>query len=88
MTAVDLVPGEQVIATRFVTPQQLAETREYQIPDELLAVTLSLSPDRALGGELSPGDLIAVIASFEPFEINGVEPSAGGSRCRGRGRSR
>jgi pilus assembly protein CpaB len=75
VTAVDLVPGEQVIATRFVTPQQLAETRDYQIPDELLAVTLSLSPDRALGGELSPGDLIAVIASFEPFEINGVEPS-------------
>ena len=75
VTAVDLVPGEQVIATRFVTPQQLAETQEYQIPDELLAVTLSLSPDRALGGEISPGDLIAVIASFEPFEINGVEPS-------------
>lgn len=76
VTAVDLVPGEQVIATRFVTPQELSQAREFEIPDELLAVTLSLSPDRALGGELSPGDLIAVIASFEPFELNGVEPSA------------
>lgn len=76
VTAVDLVPGEQVISTRFVTPQELSQAREFEIPDELLAVTVSLSPDRALGGELSPGDLIAVLATFEPFEINGVEPSA------------
>ncbi|MGI9610574.1 MAG: Flp pilus assembly protein CpaB [Acidimicrobiia bacterium] len=75
VTAVALVPGEQVIASRFITPQQFAEAEAFEIPDELLAVTLSLSPERALGGELAPGDLIAVIASFEPFDINGVEPS-------------
>ena len=75
VTAVALVPGEQVIASRFVTPQQFAEALEFEIPDELLAVTLSLSPDRAVGGELAPGDLVAVIASFGPFDINGVEPS-------------
>jgi pilus assembly protein CpaB len=75
VTSVALVPGEQVIASRFVTPQQFSETREFDIPDELLAVTLSLSPDRALGGELKPGDLVAVIASFGPFDIDGVEPS-------------
>lgn len=75
VTAVDLVPGEQVIASRFVTPQQFAETQAFTVPDDLLAVTLSLSPDRALGGELATGDLVAVIASFEPFDINGVVPS-------------
>jgi len=75
VTAVALVPGEQVIASRFITPQQFAEALEFEIPDELLAVTLSLSPDRAVGGELAPGDLVAVIASFGPFDINGVEPS-------------
>jgi len=75
VTSVALVPGEQVIASRFVTPQQFSETQEFDIPDELLAVTLSLSPDRALGGELKPGDLVAVVASFGPFDINGVEPS-------------
>ena len=75
VTAVALVPGEQVIASRFITPQQAAEAQEFQIPDELLAVTVSLAPDRALGGELTPGDLVAVIATFAPFEINGVEPS-------------
>ena len=79
VTAVDLVPGEQVLASRFVTPQQLAETREFTVPDDLLGVTVSLSPDRAVGGELAPGDLVAVIASFEPFDINGVVPSDDGS---------
>jgi len=75
VTAVALVPGEQVIASRFVTPQQFSETQEFAIPDELLAVTISLSPDRALGGELAPGDLVAVVASFAPFDVTGVDPS-------------
>ncbi|MBT8246952.1 MAG: hypothetical protein HKO63_12640 [Acidimicrobiia bacterium] len=75
VTAVDLVPGEQVIAARFVTPVQFSDAQEYVVPDDLLAVTLSLSPDRALGGELTPGNLVAVIASFEPFDITGVIPS-------------
>lgn len=75
VTAVDLVPGEQVIASRFVSPQQFVEAQQFDVPAELLAVTISLSPDRALGGELTPGDLVAVIASFGPFDINGVEPS-------------
>lgn len=75
VTAVALVPGEQVLASRFVSPQQFSEAQEFKIPDDLLGVTLSLSPDRAVGGELEPGDLVAVIASFEPFNINGVVPT-------------
>jgi pilus assembly protein CpaB len=75
ITAVDLVPGEQVIASRFTTPEVAAAASAFDIPDELLAVTISLEPARALGGELSPGDLVAVLASFEPFDISGVIPS-------------
>lgn len=75
VAAVDLVPGEQVIASRFITPQQLVEAQEFDVPDDLLAVTLSLSPARAVGGELKPGSLVAVIASFAPFDLSGVEPS-------------
>jgi pilus assembly protein CpaB len=75
VTAVDLVPGEQVLASRFITPQQFLEQEQYELPDDLLAVTLSLSPERAVGGELEPGDLVAVVASFAPFTIDGAEPS-------------
>lgn len=80
VTAVALVPGEQVIASRFITPQEFSEAQEFSLPDdvreEYLSVTIPLTPERAIGGELEAGDLVAVIASFEPFEINGVEPSA------------
>lgn len=69
VTSVALVPGEQVIASRFVTPQEFAEAEAFVIPDELLAVTISLTPERAFGGQLKPGDLVAVLASFEPFDL-------------------
>jgi len=71
--AVDLVPGEQLLASRFVTADNLAALDEYPLPDGLLEVTLSLSPERALGGALRPGDEVAVIASFAPFDLTAEE---------------
>jgi len=38
-------------------------------------VTVSLSPERAVGGELRPGEEVVVFASFQPFPLNAVEPS-------------
>jgi pilus assembly protein CpaB len=74
VTAVDLVPGEQVIETRFITPQTLEELDDIVVPDGLLEVTLSLTPERAVGGVLRPGDEVAVFASFEPFTLDATEP--------------
>jgi pilus assembly protein CpaB len=71
--AVDLVPGEQLLASRFVSAEEFVAADDFAVPDGLLAVTLSLSPDRALGGELHPGDEVAVIASFDPFTISEEE---------------
>lgn len=72
-TAVDLVPGEQLLASRFVTADDLAALDQYPLPDGLLEITLSLSPERALGGALRPGDEVAVIASFAPFDLAAEE---------------
>lgn len=72
--AVDLVEGEQLLLTRFETPSEIATETRVEVPPEFLQATLSLPPERAVGGRLVPGDLIAVIASFEPFELSGVEP--------------
>ena len=74
VTSVDLVVGEQVIEARFITPQTLEELDDIVVPDGLLEVTLSLSPERAVGGVLRPGDEVAVFASFEPFTIDAVDP--------------
>ena len=75
VAAVDLVPGEQLLSTRMILPAELVAQGEVEVPAGLLTTTVSLSPERAVGGSLVPGDLVAVVASFEPFNLGGVEPS-------------
>lgn len=75
VTSTDLLPGEQVVVSRFVTAESLATTTRIEAPSNMLEVTVSLAPDRALGGGLLPGDFVAVIASFDPFELNAIEPT-------------
>jgi pilus assembly protein CpaB len=62
VAAVDLLPGEQVTAARFVRPDELGRAA---VPDGLLEVTVSLDPVRALGGQLHPGQHVAVVASSD-----------------------
>jgi pilus assembly protein CpaB len=75
VTGAELLPGEQVLASRFVAADTLEDHDRIEAPPELLEVTISISPERALGGQLIPGDLVAVVASFDPFQLNTVEPS-------------
>ncbi len=35
---------------------------------------MTLSPERSVGGTLLPGDLVAVLSSFDPFTLDAVEP--------------
>ena len=66
VAAVDLVPGEQFVATRFVTRQQAARG---DVPEGLQEVTVPLDPARALGGRIAAGDTVGVFLSFDPFDI-------------------
>ncbi len=66
-TSVDLVAGEQLLKSRFVDPQVAAAQSEVDVPEGLLEVTVSLEPQRALGGKLTPGETVAVLASFDPI---------------------
>jgi len=75
IAAVDLVPGEQVLASRFVDAETFVDQEGVDVPLNKLEVTVSLAPERAVGGQLNPGDTVAVVASFEPFQIGGVEPT-------------
>ncbi len=76
VAAVDLLPGEQLLDARFVTAEELIDSSGVDVPDDLLEVTVSLAPDRAMGGLAKPGDLVAVLASFDPFELGAVEPGS------------
>lgn len=74
VAAVDLVPGEQILESRFVTEEAYAARTRIDVPPDLLQVTVSLDPARAVGGQLLAGDHVAVIASFEPFRYNAIQP--------------
>lgn len=73
VAAVDLLPGEQVVSARFVSPVDLAAETVVEIPDGLLEVTIALDPQRAVGGQPLPGDLVAVVASFNDVAAEPVD---------------
>jgi pilus assembly protein CpaB len=67
---VDLVPGEQLLKTRFVrAEEQGRRTSLAPVPVGLHEITVALDPERALGGHVQAGDTVSVIASFDPFDV-------------------
>jgi pilus assembly protein CpaB len=67
VTAVDLEPGEQLLATRLVDPRDLVPGT-VPVPDGLEEVTFLLGPERLLGGRIEAGDTVTVFTSFESQE--------------------
>jgi len=75
VASTDLLPGEQLVASRFVAEEVLLTRTAIEAPPDTIEVTISLTAERALGGAITPGDVVAVIASFDPFDLNAFEPS-------------
>lgn len=80
VASTDLVPGEQLVVSRFATVEAVTATEAVAVPAGYVAVTVSLSPERAIGGRVVPGDMVAVIGSFDPFALNAFEPSGLGEQ--------
>ena len=65
VAAVNLIPGDQLTAARFVTPEQFSPSRsQIAVPTGLLEITVPLDPSRTVGGTVRPGDTVAFISSF------------------------
>ncbi len=69
VAAVDLIPGEQLVSTRFVERNEVS-TRGVgiDVPEDLVEITVAVHPQRAVGGLVQPGQTVAVFASFEGIE--------------------
>jgi pilus assembly protein CpaB len=77
VAAVDLLPGEQLLASRLVDARGLTRV---DVPTGLQQLTVSLEPARAVGGELRAGDSVGVVLSFDPFDLDtSAAPAADGS---------
>jgi pilus assembly protein CpaB len=79
IAAIDIVPGEQLLAARFVNPSSFQGVRSsaVRLPEGANEVTFKLAPERALGGQIRPGDTVTVLASFAPFENEGLDKVTG-----------
>lgn len=71
VTGTALLPGEQLVAGRFVSPRALGRAR---IPTGLQEVSIVLAPERVVGGAVVPGDRVGMVFS--------LEDGAGGSARR------
>lgn len=73
VVAVDLVPGEQLVAERLIAPEELKTSGSVKVPAGLQEVSFQLEPQRVVGGRLSPGDHVGVFISMPE---GGVESKA------------
>ena len=70
VAAVDLLPGEQLVNDRMVDVAAFTDRAEgVKVPDDMVEVTVELEPQRAVGGLVEPGQTVAVLSSFEPFDL-------------------
>lgn len=65
VAAVDLVPGEQLVAERLVAPAELKAQGSVEVPTGLQEVSFQLEPDRVVGGRIVPGDHVGVFINLD-----------------------
>ncbi|MFK5583937.1 Flp pilus assembly protein CpaB [Serinicoccus sp. LYQ131] len=74
VAVVDVAAGEQLLASRFLTPEELRSRDAFTLPEEaegLHQLTVPLQNPRALGGNIAPGDRVGVFGSFSFAPIPG-----------------
>jgi len=61
----DLKPGEQVLSTRFADPATMIDLNAAPVPKGLQEVSVQLDSQRALGGNIRPGNTVGVFLSIK-----------------------
>lgn len=64
-SAVDLVPGEQLLAERLVAPEQVKRDGAVDVPAGFQEVSFEVEPKRVVGGRIEVGDHVGFFLSFE-----------------------
>ncbi|MGQ0804627.1 MAG: Flp pilus assembly protein CpaB [Actinomycetota bacterium] len=69
VTETELLQGEQVVKSRFIEESEAGSAVPGSTGGEnLLQQTVALEPERAIGGQIKQGDIVAVVGSFDPFD--------------------
>lgn len=70
VTAVPLVPGEQLLSSRMVDANSLLGPSRVRVPEGMQEITLKLPIERVVGGILKAGDTAGVFISLEDATTN------------------
>lgn len=65
VTAVNLLPGEQLVAERLVEPEALKTSGSVEVPKGLQEVSFQLEPQRVVGGRIAPGDHVGIFINLK-----------------------
>lgn len=65
VTAVALMPGEQLLSTRLVDADAFLGPSRVQVPTGMQEITLKLPIERVVGGQLAAGDTVGVFLSVD-----------------------
>ncbi|TLM85916.1 Flp pilus assembly protein CpaB [Pseudarthrobacter sp. NamE5] len=65
VSAVDLVPGEQLLAERLVAPGDVKAQGAVEVPAGLQEVSFEVEPKRVVGGRIDAGDHVGVFLTFD-----------------------
>jgi pilus assembly protein CpaB len=75
VSAVALMPGEQLLASRMVEQNAFLGPARVQVPNGLQELTLKLPIERVAGGVLKAGDTVGVFISIEDSGAQGGKAS-------------
>ncbi|MEW1805656.1 Flp pilus assembly protein CpaB [Pseudarthrobacter sp. NPDC080039] len=73
VAAVDLVPGEQLLAERLVAPTDAKTSGAVKVPAGLQEITFELEAKRVVGGRIEAGDHVGIGFSFAPDKAKAGE---------------
>ncbi|WP_258061654.1 Flp pilus assembly protein CpaB [Arthrobacter sp. ZGTC412] len=74
VSAVDLVPGEQLLEERLVAPADVKAEGSVEVPAGMQEVSFQLEPQRVVGGRINVGDHVGISLNFE----NGTDKAGAG----------
>lgn len=69
VTTTTILPKQQIVQAQFGEPGQGAQAGGQRVEEGMEIVALTLEPQRAVGGRLSPGDAVSVLISMDQAEV-------------------
>ncbi len=79
VSATDIIAGEQLVLGRFIEVGEFdSRPSTVEVPNGMVEITIPTSADRVLGGLITPGERLMLIATFPPENYDENQTIVGG----------